>query len=318
MTREQLKEKIEILLNSESTIGELHFLIEREGNLEIKKGNVNEETQQKLSDEFINYLISYFSNEELQVMNLSEADDRKNAIYLYDYEEVINEFEYIKSIRENDSFTEYSFKHNDISNLKGYIVTYINDNVKLTIYKQHYPIFLLKKDTSILLRFTNSNQIDELDDDIFRLNNSFDFLIMNDELYIKEIEKLEKHYGFHEIVKSNALIGIEKIDELSIIEDITELKSMVNDISFARKLIKVSKRSPVLTEVPKDDILTFISNYSDGYLAEKVKLNEAKDALVLKTKESKRIFLKILNDDYLFSELTKHKYSSLAKDEVKN
>lgn len=316
MISEQLKEKLDIILNSPSTIGELHFLLEAEDNLEIKKGNVDEDTQKKLSSEFIKDAITYFSNEELQVLNLSEADERKNAIYLYDYEGQIDEFEYIKTVRNNDSYSEYNFKHDDVSNLRGYIVTYIHDDIKLTIYKQHYPVFLLKKDSSIFLRFTGSNQIDEVNDDIFRLNSSFDFIIFDNELYIKDIEKLEKHYGFHELVKANALVSVEKIAELGIVDDVTELQSLVSDISFARKLIKISKKSPVLREVPKKNILEFISNYSDGYLAEKVKLNADGNALILKTKESKRIFLKILNDDYLFSELTQYKYTSLAKDEV--
>lgn len=153
MTREQLKEKLELLLRSKDTIGELHFLIEKEGQLEIKKGDVEGTLQETLSNEFLNYAINYFSNENLEIMKLSEADERKDVLYLYDYEEPIDDFEYIKTVRENDSYEEYNFKKDDISNIKGYLVTYVNENIKLTVYKQHYAIFVLKKDSNLLLKW---------------------------------------------------------------------------------------------------------------------------------------------------------------------
>ncbi len=313
MNKKQIIEKIKKVKQSKSTIGELHFLLKEE---RVLRGNVDEETQKSLSEAFIQDLFDFFSNEEVQIMNLSEIDDRSNVIYLYDYEGQIKEFEVIKSIIRNDAYENYSFKHDNIKNLKAYIMTYVNEDCKLTIIQQHYPFYLLKKDTNILLNFSGSNQINKLDGDIFRLSCSFDFLIIDDELYIKDINKLETKYAFHEIIKSNALSSIEQIKKLNLVEDISELKVLVENITYARKLIRASKKSPVLNEVPKQEILSFICSYSNGYLLDKIKLNKNKDSLVLKTQEAKRIFIKLLNDDFLLSELTKHKYDSLAKDEV--
>ena len=52
------------------------------------------------------------------------------------------------------------------------------------------------------------------------------------------------------------------------------------------------------------------------YLSKLLKLNDAGDKFVLKTKKSQDHFIKLMSDDYLESELTKIQYDSLAKDKL--
>lgn len=314
--REELREKLELIQSSQNVIGELHFLLEDDGELLLRKGDVEGTTQIALSDDFMTAAIQYFSNEELEIKNLTEVDDRNNVLYRYDYETPIREFELIKQVQTTEGYEAYNFKHDDISALKGYLMTYIHEDFRVTLYKQHYPFFLLKQDKNILLRFTGQNRLDEVKGDVFRLNNSFDFIIFDDILYIKELEKLERHYQFHEAIRRQALNGIDMIRGLDIIEDTEELESMIQDVTFARKIIKVTTGSPVLKEVGKDGILSFVRTFNNGYLLDMVQLNDLGNALTLTTKKSKQVFLKILNDDYLFSQLTQHLYASVAKDKV--
>ncbi len=315
--REEILRRFRVIKEDSGTIGELHFfLVDDSGEFSLKKGDVQGEAQKIISDAFMDNAIRFFDNDDLHIINLSEADNRKDAIFRYDFENALPEFTYITRLQTVEEEDYYNFKHDDISNLKGYCITYIHDNMRVTFYKQHYAVFLLDKDTSFSLKFNRTDRIEVLEDDIFRLNKSFDFIIIDGTLYVKDIDKLEKNYKFHEIIKANAQRSIEAIREFGLIENIDSLTTEAEDVSFARKLIKVTQASPVLTEVDKPTLISFIKQYSDGMLLNQLKFNETEDAIILGSKKSKKTLLKVLNDDYLESKLTSHLYSSAAKDDV--
>jgi len=90
--------------------------------------------------------------------------------------------------------------------------------------------------------------------------------------------------------------------------------SRLDDISFARKLVKSANNSPVLNVIPNEQIINFTQNHPA--LKGKFKYSKDKLQINLKTKKSQDLFLKLLNDDFLQSELTKKYYDSIAKDSV--
>lgn len=63
-----------------------------------------------------------------------------------------------------------------------------------------------------------------------------------------------------------------------------------------------------------DTIKNFIENYEP--LKGKFKFNEDRTKFDLNTKKSQNLFLKLLNDDFLISQLTSLYYESSSKDPV--
>ena len=108
--------------------------------------------------------------------------------------------------------------------------------------------------------------------------------------------------------------GIENIEAADIVEDVTVLSNRLDDISFSRKLVRSASSSPVLGKIPNQTIIAF--THSHPALKGKFKYSEDGSKLNLKTKNSQNLFLKLLNDDYLQSELTNRYYDSMAKDSV--
>lgn len=96
--------------------------------------------------------------------------------------------------------------------------------------------------------------------------------------------------------------------------DCDVFNSRLDDISFARKLVKSANNSPVLNVIPNEQIINFTQNHPA--LKGKFKYSKDKLQINLKTKKSQDLFLKLLNDDFLQSELTKRYYDSIAKDSV--
>lgn len=87
----------------------------------------------------------------------------------------------------------------------------------------------------------------------------------------------------------------------------------IDNVSFARKLTKIARNSPVLqNNIPNIDVINFSRQHPA--LRNKMRYTTDNAQFMLDTKTSKQLFIKLLNDDFLTSELTRLYYDSLAKD----
>ena len=129
-------------------------------------------------------------------------------------------------------------------------------------------------------------------------------------------KKLESKFGFVEVVKKKAKESIQEIGKLDLVQDITKLEQGINDVSFARKVVKVASKSVVLRKCNKKDIINFIDTYDDT-LKKKFKFDESREYINLDTKVSRTVFLQLLDDSFLYSQLTTNKYVSGSKDDIK-
>ena len=103
-------------------------------------------------------------------------------------------------------------------------------------------------------------------------------------------------------------------EQFGILEDADVLRDSIEDIAFARKLTKLSSNSPVLGQIPVPTIIEFTKSYPA--LTGKLKYSEDGRKIRLDTKASQKLFVKLLKDDFLKSELTNLYYDSLAKNKL--
>lgn len=319
-TREKLLEAVR-LIKSNNLKGELYFLVKSGGVQKIKKGKLDSGTQEKLTKNFYDHLEFFFGNEDLEIMGLTEADERKNVLYHYDYEDRIKELDDIDSVQKTLIKDEFDIRAGKMSDIKGFIFAYVHKDIRVTLYKENYEVMMVKRNEGEKLKekinivLTDSNELKEFNDSIFRLNYNFDFIMIDGEIYVKELKKLEAKFGFTEIVKKKAKESIIEIEKLNLIKDVSQLLSEVDDITFARKIVKVATRSVVLKTCSKKDILTFLETYDEA-VKSKFKYDETGKFIDLDTKVSRTAFIQLLDDSFLYSQLTKHKYLSGSKDDI--
>jgi len=253
--------------------------------------------------------------EDISIVGISNADDRTNVIYEYDLEEIPDELKIIDQIIIDENLPIFSFSEDKLENIRGIVILFEIDGQNLMIYKKHYPINLFKKDSAFnLKRLGNKQRFTTLKEDVLKIYTNFEFFRLNDTLFINNLQTLEKFFGFHEIIKNKAEECINQIESLNILEDSSELREMLDDITFARKLTKVGATSPVLNVIPNSAIISFVDTFP--LLKGRIEVNEDKTKLKITTKKAKQLFVKLLNDDFLQSELTRLYYDSLAKDMV--
>lgn len=255
-------------------------------------------------------------NEDDEIIKLSSADERKNALYYYDLDELPMEMERLKGISETLSAGEvFNFKEDSLNQIIALIVVVGNENHNLIMYKQQYPVNLLNRDRYMLTPIFHKNRLKRFDQDILRIDFNYQFFLWNDVVYISDIEKMEKICSFHNIVINEARTSIQKIEEMNILDNIEVLNDELDNITFARKLTRIYKDSKVLGKVSNQAIIEFSLRHH-YFKNNPLKLTESKDKFILDTKRSKETFIKLMNDDLLTSQLTNSDYESLAKNNL--
>lgn len=314
----ELKEKLEYFRKNVVGI-QLYFLVEKSQKIELRLADIDDEDKESLpmlKNMFLEQLgKEIIDNEELTVMQLSAADNRDKAIYQYDISEKPEEFILMQETFQNKEYNNFNFSEESLSDIKGYIILIGDSKNKVALYKQHYGIFIYKQE-HLMLHKKDNERLVRVTDDILKVDSSFQYLAIEDDIYIKDLDKLEKFFGVHNVIKKEANKSIEEIRKIGLVEDVQVLKDNVENISFARKLIKIAENSPVIGVIPNEVIIEFSQTHPA--LKNKLKYSSDNMKIRLDTKASQELFVQLLSDSFLRSDLTNKYYASKAKDIVKN
>jgi len=266
----------------------------------IYKNNIN--------DEIIN-------KEDLELLNLSEADERKNVIYKYDFDDNREPFLSIEQVINDEKIEMFSFSNDTLGNIDAIIAKISNAKHSIYLYTKFYPVNLIKPGKAINL-FPSDHRLEMFDGKLIQITGKFDILRCNNEYYIKKYEMLEKFYQFNDVTKERAKSYFEEIIKIKIIEDENKLFSYLkSNPSRARKFIKVMSSSIVIKKkISNKQLISFVS--TNPKLKDNIETNDDKTKFKLKTNNHCNFFIKLLDDDFLKSELTQEQYEALAKNNV--
>ena len=123
---------------------------------------------------------------------------------------------------------------------------------------------------------------------------------------------LDNNKEFASIIIGRASEALTHIEELNIVDSIEGMQERLTEISFARRVMRALDSSPI-TEIPKKDIFDFVRNHD--VLKNVLKIEN--DKIKLPSKKSQDSFIRLLNDDFLYSKLSKRDYESKAKNRIR-
>lgn len=260
-----------------------------------------------IEDEILN-------KEELTVLNLSTSDERVDAIYVYDLE-IPNELRTIDTVISQDNLPLYRLNDEKLGNIKALLIEIGNNEKQVVLYKTLAPIHIFGQSSFCLVK--HGTRLEKLNHEFLRISSNFQMMQIDGQLLVIDLPALEKSFGFHDIIRKEAALGVGAIAMKSIIENMELLNELLDDIKYARRFTKVAKGSPVLhANIPNASIIQFCKSFPK--LKGKIRFNAAEDKIVLDTKVSKDLFIKLLMDNFLTSDLTKFHYESVAKDSIEN
>lgn len=320
MKTKELKQEIQKMLQEKKGIT-MYAIIRRQDEEIIRSINIADEqdtednTAQELLNGFIETINNKFSSyeDDDEIIKLSAADERKNGLYYYDLEELPREMDALMKVSNTKTDIEtFNFQIDSLESISAFVIVVGNAEENIVMYKQQYPISLLKRDRYMLTPILHKNRLKKFNQDILRVDFNYQFFLWKDVIYISDIEKMEKICSFHNIIVNEAQKSIQVIEQMDILDNVEVLSDELDNITFARKLTRVYKDSKVLGKVENAKIIAFSQQHS-FFQKNPLKLNESKDKFLLDTKKSKNTFIKLLNDDLLTSELTSNDYEALAK-----
>lgn len=280
-----------------------------------KKLDIEADAMEGLKALFIQSLKDEITgNEDLSVLNLSTSDERKNAIYLYDIE-LPGELLTMEKVLAQDDLPVLDLEESELSNIKALLIEIGNNVRQMVLYKTMASIHVYGR-KSFFLRKTR-HRMEKIEEEFLRVSSGFQLLHINEQLLVIDLTAIEKSFGFHDVIKREAALGVTAIESIQLIHNPEVLHELLDDVKYARRLTKVAKASPVIRRsIPNASIIEFCKSFPK--LSGKIRFNEAEDKIILDTKVSRDLFIKVLMDDYLTSELTELHYESLAKDSAEN
>lgn len=312
MNKQELNEALAFISAPE---GELQIIIYANisGVNEPRRLDIKEEDLTELRKLFVASIdFSIISKEDYTVLPLSSADERGNCFYQYDLE-IPEELSRLGTIIENDNLSNFSLSDNQFSDIESLIIVLADTRNEISLFKKLSAVEVIGRGGFMLWK--SNQRFERFEDQLLRISASFQALRADGEIIIINLDAIEKEFGFHEVIVKEATKSLSVIEKKDLVDNIDSLRELVSDVRFARKLTKVARNSPVIRlGIPNESIIAFAKNYP--LTKKRMKYNDSQTKFHLDTKVSKNLFIKILNDDLLTSELTKSYYDSLAKDDI--
>lgn len=314
MTADELKAALQAYYDDQTNIGVcVYALMKNVDNPGPFKLDIEAEAEIGLKDLFMQSLRDEISSkDELSLLNLSSADERVNAVYVYDLD-IPEELTSLETIISQDDLPVLDLNNGSLSSIKALLIEIGNNIGQLVLYKTMAPVNIFGR-TSFFLR-KHESRLERLNDEFLRVSAGFQMMRVNGHLLVLNLEVLEHNFGFHDVIKREAALGIDAIVSAKLLTNPDVLRELVDDVKYARRLTKIAKASPVLRAgISGESIVQFCKTFP--HLVGRIRFNEENDKVILDTKVSKDLFIKVLMDDFLTSELTKFHYASVAKDAV--
>jgi hypothetical protein len=314
MNSEELKAALEPFYENYDEIGvSVYAILKDSNNPGPKKIDIQAEALGGLKALFIQSLRESISDqEELSVLNLSTSDERIDAIYVYDID-LPEDLTTMETVLATDDLPLLDLNASELSGIKALLIEIGNNVGQIVLYKTMAPINIFGRASFFLKK--SQHRLEQIDDEFLRITSGFQLMRINGELLVMDLGAVEKSFGFHEVIKREAALGIDSIEAMQVVENPEVLRELLGDVKYARRFTKVAKASPVLRAgVPNASIINFCKTFPR--LAGKIRFNDTEDKIVLDTKVSMDLFIKLLMDDFLTSELTNFHYTSVAKDSI--
>lgn len=252
---------------------------------------------------------------DYQIVDYSKADERKGRYYRYDVPELPDAFKAMADVIGKSDAPKYDFSNDGVGAIDHFIMVFSDGSNPFSIYKSVSNVEKVMKSKKSILAIMGKDILKSYDKPLLRIGSGFQVIFFpKDEYIILDDKFAENTFGLHQILKNQATKLISVLDDKELLSDVKRIERFSETVSFSRKLVKVLSTSKVLEHVDKADIMDFVKNNSK--LKSKLKIIQHKGVkyFEINNKQSAMALLDLLNDEFVYSELTKQKYQAPVKD----
>lgn len=315
MTKEELNRELQFLTVDQ--IEKTMAVYVTVPNGQPKLFNLMNEDINELKGVIISSLISLtINNDDNTLENYSTSLKRENAIYEYDLDEEsrTDEMKNMNSVLNDDIIENFSAGENSIEQINGlYIVIRGNIGQNVVIYKNISTVDKVYSRSSFWIIKSN-DQFTRQKEALLRISPSIQMFMVGNNIILVDMKKLEKVLKLDLILQRETTRDIQRLVEKNIIVEDKFIKSACTSPMMCKKLRHALTYSKVITKnIPNDAIIRFVQTKGEKL---KFHFNRSNDKFMLKSKAEAIRLIKLLDDDFLHSELSNEDYDSDNKDNI--
>lgn len=312
ITKEELNSGLQYYVDHKDDVAVIVYAITKKNPTPLKM-DIEGTAQSGLKSLFLDVIEKeIIDNDELNIIPLSSADDRGKVLYHYDIAlpDELNSLNIALGQQEEE---EFDFNVHHLDDIRVLLICIGNAEHRIVLYKTMAPVNVFSRSSFFLIK--SDTRLKEIKEDFFRVSGNFQLMKVNGNIFVIDLSLVEKMFGFHDVIKKEAVQGMQAINDMNILSNMQVIEELIDDVKYARKLTKIAKASPVINAgVANLNIIQFCKTYPS--LKGRIRFNEDETMISLDTKVSKDLFIKVLMDDFLTSQLTRFYYDSIAKDAV--
>jgi hypothetical protein len=267
---------------------------------------------------------------EWMLKHINEVDDLKNTYYYFpsnrlktkeeseDDFHIPDEFKEMVNLqgKEYNQFNLYEFGKHSLDHVFAYLIRLQIDNEQVILYKHKYSIDVLSRSTILKVLGVEKNHSTKFSleqEPLLKLSEKIDFMLVDNHFIVINLQLLETKFGFNERYLKKGIESLSFIKKKNILTNTEVFDELVKKVSFSKKMMKVKSDNLVL-KTPIQEMKDFLEKYKtkDGNhsLSRRIKFIPKSNKFEVTTKVGAEDFVKLLNDQFLWSLLTKRPFIS--------
>ena len=314
MTKEELKQKLQFLSVEQIEKRISIYVTTQDTGLQLF--NIKEEDKPDLLKMFIDEIQSKLINDDNYLLeDYSTSLKREDVLHLYDLPNYTDEMNCCLNVLELDNPDNFNAKITPVENINGmYVVIRGNIGQNIVLYKYILTIDKTYTRSSFLFFGKDDELFERQKETLLRITPSFHLIYIADRIILTDMKKLESTLHLDAILKRETEQHISSIKGRNLIASDNYLRKACESPNMCKKLRHaLTKGKVVLKSISNTDIVSFAEKKKNKL---KLHVNASKDRFDLRSKAEAVRFIKLMDDDYLYSELTKEDYDSNNKDSM--
>ena len=277
-----------------------------------------------IEDQFLDELKKMFIEEIKEVTdnqspnftleNYSSSTKQLDAIFQYDLQEDLRpEMQLMKAVKTLENPKLFVIKpNNSIDQVNGLYIVIRSANHVISLYKHIFGVDKIYAQKSWFLVHSNEQFVKQKES-MLRISPTFQMLCVDDDIIMTDIQKLERIMDLKEVLTNRAAEHIATIvNQRQLVKDSVQLERVSKEPTMAKKLIHALTAGKVFSQnISNAAIIAFAR--SKGA---KLNMSFEGNQFDLKNKIEAKRFIKLIDDDYLTSELTREDYDANQKQEL--
>ncbi len=226
----------------------------------------------------------------------------------------------------SDDVPFYNYFHNLIETTDD--ITWYNTNnlaygdiwaYWIKVYGNGNTFYLIKKVTSSKVIRTGGKLaivfegeiFKNLETDILTMDGTFDAIYCNENLLFENKQNFEKALLYQEVKQAVAEETLDAIGDIGFVDNFDQVKDFLKDDYHSINKLNKIKEKPYFQTLTFAKCKQIIEDYNV-----EIDIDDVNNKFDITSKSQAKHFIKVLNDDYLLSELTALKYAANSKEDA--